>query len=114
MIVINTQRELSQFIIDNKDFPIMLLFSASWCGPCQVLKKRLISDQETDMPNIKIGYCDVDNEHLEEIIDLWDVSSMPTSFFIKLNENNVEIQNRVIGCDWIKIVMSYNELNNNL
>lgn len=92
----------------------MLLFSATWCGPCKMLKKRINEEQETEMPDLKIGYCDVDNENLEEIIDLWNITSMPTSIFVRLEENNVKINNRVVGCDWIKIVISFNELKTKL
>lgn len=110
MKYINSLDELDNFIIDNQDNLILLYFGAIWCGPCAKLKKRLDSDEiNQEMPNMVVCYIDIDIESNAEICEYYNITILPTQIFIKLNDETVNVLNRVDGYDWIKLVMLYNE-----
>ena len=56
---------------------VMILFGASWCGPCKVLKPKFqaISDSEENA-DVQFAYCDVE-ETMDLVRDL-GVQSVPT------------------------------------
>ena len=62
----------------------LLIFTASWCGPCQALKKDLAADPET-LAGREWGYVDFDNE--KELAKSYDVTGVPT--FLILEDNKV-------------------------
>lgn len=103
--------ELDKFIINNADKIILLYFGAIWCGPCKILKDRLNnSETKTELPNLCVGYIDIDNEENNEIITLYDVTILPTQTFVKLSKNSVKIIDQVVGYDWTKLLMIYNKI----
>jgi thiol-disulfide isomerase/thioredoxin len=114
MININSLEDLDNFIINNQDKIVMLYFGAIWCQPCKKLKTRLESDEtEREMPNLSYCYIDIDNEENNEICKMYKVKLLPTLVFIKLDKDlMIKILGRVDGYDWIKIVMTYNEIKN--
>jgi thiol-disulfide isomerase/thioredoxin len=112
MIVIDGLDELDNFILDNDNKTIMLYFGAVWCGPCNKLKDRIDNDEtKLEMPNLVVGYIDIDNDNNANICTNYKVKLLPTIVFIKLENFEVKIIDRVDGYDWIKIVMTYNKIN---
>ena len=63
----------------------VIKFSASWCGPCKVMKPQyekfqdLVKDKEIEVVDL-----DVDQNHEEA--SKYGVRSIPVTFFIKNNE----------------------------
>jgi thiol-disulfide isomerase/thioredoxin len=108
--------ELNKSIYLNKDKLIMLYFGALWCGPCKKLKATLSNPTEIEkISNMYICYLDIDNDNNKELVEIYNVESLPTIHFIKLNDDNeVEILDTVIGYDWDSIKSAYNEFSNNL
>ena len=104
--------QLNRKIVENKDKIIILYFGAKWCGPCQKLKMKILSNHETDLLNSVILYIDCDDENNEDIYDDWGAKSLPTQIFVKLDNNNVKMINKLEGYDWIKLKLIYDELNN--
>jgi thioredoxin 1 len=103
--------ELDEFIIENtnnKQNVILLYFGASWCGPCKMLKKRL-SESETKkmMPNLVVGYLDVDDETNSSLVQNYKIQSLPTQVFIKLNNKKVVPVGRIEGYDFTKLKLEY-------
>lgn len=49
-----------------------VILSASWCGPCFVLKKRLISE------NIEVEILDIDEEEGKVLAIKYQVKTVPT------------------------------------
>ena len=57
----------------------ILYFTASWCGPCQI-----ISPYFEELSNkYNYNFFKIDVDEAEELCDLFKISSMPTFIFIK-------------------------------
>ena len=118
--------ELNLIIQNNMDKIIMLMFTASWCGPCKRLKEHLYSkNDDTDKEsgicidyqnNLLVVYIDVDDENNEEICQLYDISSMPTQILIQMeldeinNKLNIVKKDEIIGCDIISLKIKLDKL----
>lgn len=71
---------------------VLLYFTASWCGPCHYL-----SPLYTNLAGKyqKVGFLKVDIDEARDVAARWNISSVPTIFFIK---NGKEVD-KVIGAD---------------
>tara|TARA_X000000368_G_scaffold377774_1_gene331668 strand:+ start:233 stop:571 length:339 start_codon:yes stop_codon:yes gene_type:complete len=107
MITIENKEKLIEFVKENK--LVILLFSATWCGPCKKLKEKLIEDKEI-LRGFQIGYCDIDDENLEELVEIYKISSIPTIIFLSLQESSIVEIKRIIGYDLIGLEMYINSL----
>ena len=67
------------------DKPILLVFTAEWCGYCRSLKKQL----KSIIPDHKYVVCflDIDNEINKKLVDQFKVKSLPTSIIIDQKQN---------------------------
>lgn len=113
MFYINGIESLNNFIIENTNKTIMIYFGADWCQPCAKLKDRL-ADVETqvEMPNLIVGYINIDDESNSEISETYDIKMLPTSIFVQLIDDvHVTLIDRVDGHDWTKTIMIYNKIN---
>jgi thiol-disulfide isomerase/thioredoxin len=116
MISINSIENLNEFIINTSEVNnqiIMLYFGANWCNPCKKLKERLDNDEtKQELPNLVVAYINIDNELNKELIEIYDVQMLPTCIFIKLIDNEIiDIIDRIDGHDWTKLVMIYQQIN---
>ncbi len=109
MINVEGYDELNNFIWDNKDKPILLYFGASWCGPCQKLKEKMVEEKD-EISNLVVLHIDCDIEENEDILQDWNVSALPTQIFVHLEDKNVVKDEIIEGFDWIKLVMSYKKI----
>ena len=119
MKIVNNEYELNLFIWENREKLVVLYFGATWCGPCQKLKQRLTSDECKDEMSLLVSvYIDVDNDELSEIVETYNISSLPTQVFISLeqsesneNENEIKVKvfDHIIGYDWIKFKLVYQQ-----
>ena len=78
-------------LIINKDKVTILYFSATWCGPCNMLKP-VIEEISKEMSN------DVDINHIDINFNMtlsseYQIMSIPTLIFLKEGE----IKNRITG-----------------
>ncbi|KAF2317557.1 hypothetical protein GH714_024509 [Hevea brasiliensis] len=70
----------------------ILYFTATWCGPCRYISP-LFTNLATKYP--KTVFLKVDIDEARDVAAKWNISSVPTFFFIK---NGKEID-KVVGAD---------------
>lgn len=70
----------------------ILYFTATWCGPC-----RMISPLYTSLAGKypKVVFLKVDIDEAKDVAARWNISSVPTFFFLK---NGKEVD-KVVGAD---------------
>ena len=56
--------------------PVLVDFYAEWCGPCQIMKPRLLDVAERMGEKAKIVEIDVDRE--KELAERYRIQSVPT------------------------------------
>ena len=61
--------------------PVLVDFYAEWCGPCQIMKPRLLDVAERMGDNVKVVQIDVEKE--KELATRFRISSVPTLIIFK-------------------------------
>ena len=64
--------------------PVLVDFYAEWCGPCQIMKPRLLDVAERMGEKAKIVEIDVDSE--KELAERYRIQSVPTFIIFKNGE----------------------------
>lgn len=100
IIVQNNELDLSDNMIN------VLYFSATWCGPCKILKP-VMGEISTEMSDkIKTFYIDI-NENTD-LLGKYGVMSVPTLIMVK----NDTVMNKIVGVQpKTNIVHAINEIN---
>lgn len=75
--------------------PVIMVFSAAWCGPCQTMKKDVYPSEAVKAFHDKFVwvYLDIDDAKNEEISNKFSVNSIPHIEF--LNAEGKEIDKQV-------------------
>lgn len=68
---------------------VLYKFSASWCGPCKVMAKKLAGFDACDVVEI-----DIEEDENEELVEKFAIKSVPT--MVLLDQTGVEA-NRWVG-----------------
>jgi len=61
--------------------PVLVDFYAEWCGPCQIMKPRILDIAERMGDDAKIVSIDVDKE--KELATRFRITSVPTLIIFK-------------------------------
>ena len=64
--------------------PVLVDFYAEWCGPCQMMKPRLLDVAERMGEKAKVVEIDVDRE--KELAERYRIQSVPTFIIFKNGE----------------------------
>ena len=73
------------------DLPVVIDFSATWCGPCKKVGPIIDELAEEYAGKVNIGACDVDEN--DELTSKYGVRNIPTILFIK----NGEVVDKQVG-----------------
>ena len=64
--------------------PVLVDFYAEWCGPCKIMKPRLLDVAERMGEKAKVVEIDVDRE--KELAERYRIQSVPTFIIFKNGE----------------------------
>ena len=73
------------------ELPIVIDFSATWCGPCRQLAPVIDELAKEYDGRIAVGKCDI--EEAADLTDEYNIRNVPTVIFIK----NGEDENKFVG-----------------
>ena len=89
MEVIVTDNNAKEFFAS--ELPIVIDFSATWCGPCRQLAPVIDELAKEYDGRILVGKCDI--EDAVETTDEYNIRNVPTVLFIK----NDQVVNKFVG-----------------
>jgi len=95
--------------VENKNKLIICYFTATWCGPCQMIAKDMVK-LGNEASNIQILKIDVDD--CEEVSNQCSIDCMPTFKFHL--QNNLEPYKQLMGADKNQLLNIVGELLENL
>lgn len=88
LIEVNNLTELYNKINESEIEISFIMFSASWCMPCKVLKDKFKKMEH----KVNIYYIDIDNDAFDTIIEKYNISSIPFGLVIKRTEKIKSIE----------------------
>ena len=77
---------------------VFLLFSASWCNPCKIMKS-FIKEIVEEFKELNVYEVEVDTDDKKELVEYYNISSVPTLVLLE-DGNKID---EVIGSDLEKI-----------
>lgn len=80
MAVIKLTKEVFENEVMKSDKPVLIDFSAVWCGPCRMVAP-IVDEIAEENPQIKVCNVDVDEE--PELAQAFGVSSIPMLVVVK-------------------------------
>ncbi|KAM3135073.1 thioredoxin 2 [Paramecium bursaria] len=75
-LTIKTQDDWKNQVLASQ-VPVIVQFTASWCGPCQKQKPILEKFVSESAGKLKLAYADVDIPDLGDIADDFKIQSLP-------------------------------------
>ena len=76
------EKEFQKEVLESEK-PVLLDFFATWCGPCKMLG-QVLDELDKEQENFRIVKVDIDEN--PDLAARWQVSSVPSLFFIKDGE----------------------------
>jgi thioredoxin 1 len=74
-VIAFTQKDWKQEVMEAK-LPVLVDFSATWCGPCQIIASFIEQIAQQRKDTLKVGKVDIDKD--EALTDKYDVQGVPT------------------------------------
>lgn len=102
--------DITNILIENQEKTILLIFSASWCGPCKRLKAKLKDESDPkveQIKNLKYVIIDVDDDENYELCQHFKVGGIPHQVFIALENNQLVIKKNIVGYNFDELVSTY-------
>lgn len=82
--------------------PVLVDFYAEWCGPCQMMKPRILDVAERIGGDAKVVQIDIDKE--KELAERFRIQSVPTLIIFK-NGKQVWRQSGVISAHALTLML---------
>ena len=85
-MITKTDDDIGELLDENTR--VIIMFSASWCGPCKTFKPKF-QNISLENPDIVFAYCDI--EETNELATELEIQSLPTAvgFFDGIEEASV-------------------------
>ncbi|MBB5032500.1 thioredoxin family protein [Prosthecobacter vanneervenii] len=74
--------------------PVIMVFSAAWCGPCQSMKREVYPSEAVKAYHDKFvwAYIDIDDERNEKVATKYGVTSIPHIEFLTPEGKEIDKQ----------------------
>tara|TARA_R110002072_G_scaffold261323_4_gene420107 strand:+ start:3264 stop:3758 length:495 start_codon:yes stop_codon:yes gene_type:complete len=75
----------AQKLANNSDKNIMVFFTAEWCSPCRIMKRKVFADNEVMKAiNSKVVSVEIniDDPNSEGLVKQYNIGATPTTIFI--------------------------------
>ena len=80
-------------------------FYAEWCGPCKIMKPRILDVAERMGDNVKVVQIDVDKE--KELATRFRISSVPTLIIFKNGKQQWRQSGIISALALMKLLQEY-------
>lgn len=79
---ITSKKTFDNILLDKKNKIVVVDFFAQWCGPCKLLSPQFttLAEKYKKQP---VKFIKVDIDSSPEIIEVCDITAVPTIFFYK-------------------------------
>jgi thioredoxin 1 len=87
---IGNMEDFKTHVVESK-LPVMIAFTAEWCGTCKAMKPQLAKTME--QLDGKMKMCKVDIDKFGELAEKFEVTLIPTVVFMK----DGKVKDKLIG-----------------
>ena len=84
---------------------VLVDFYAEWCGPCKIMKPRILDVAERMGDNVKVVQIDVDKE--KELATHFRISSVPTLIIFKNGKQQWRQSGIISALALMKLLQEY-------
>lgn len=84
---------------------VLVDFYAEWCGPCKIMKPRILDVAERMGDNVKVVQIDVDKE--KELTTRFRISSVPTLIIFKNGKQQWRQSGIISALALMKLLQEY-------
>lgn len=109
IIKLANDNDFQKIVLDSK-IPVLVVFSAVWCGPCKIYKETLqetlqdLKDLNKDT-NIKFTAIDVDD--CPETRSTYNIRSIPATMIFQNKELKEEINGAISKATLLQLINKY-------
>jgi thiol-disulfide isomerase/thioredoxin len=98
-VYIQGREELLKKIGENYENKIVFMFTAKWCGPCKGVKSVFEGGWTDQHENVAILYIDIDDHMNEDIVEEFEVESIPSFVINQIDDGKLVKLHTFNGAD---------------